>query len=64
MYAGVVAVPLIIGTALERDSADEGPILSEGPAPAAISDADEARLDPERPMGRDLGLHPHQQDKR
>ena len=44
-----------------RDEDDEGPIFSEAPAPATISDADEARLDPDGPMARDL--HEHPQDK-
>ena len=55
MYAGVVAVPLIVGTALKLSgpeitylvSAVEAPIFAEGPAMSAISDEDEARLDNE-----------------
>lgn len=46
-----------------RHNEDEGPIFSEGPAPAAISDADEARLDPDGPMARDLREHERRQEK-
>jgi hypothetical protein len=41
-----------------RDAGDEGPIFSEGPAPATISDEDEARLDPDGPMARELHQRP------
>ena len=34
----------IVFNIIGRPHEDEGPIFSEGPAPAAISDADEARL--------------------
>ena len=35
-----------------KDREAEGPIFAEGPAPSAISDADEARLDPTGPTAR------------
>jgi xanthine/uracil permease len=44
--AALTAVLLnVVFNILGRDSSDEGPVFSEAPAPAAISDADEARLD-------------------
>jgi len=53
--AAITAVLLnILFNIVGRSGDDEGPIFAEGPAPAAISDADEARLDPEGPTARDL----------
>jgi xanthine/uracil permease len=51
--AAITAVLLnILFNILGRPAETEGPIFAEGPAPAAISDADEARLDPEGPAAR------------
>lgn len=56
--AALTAVLLnIVFNIIGRDGEDEGPIFSEGPAPAAISEADVARLDPDGTTSRDL----HQQ---
>jgi hypothetical protein len=43
----------IVFNIVSRSETDEGPILAEGPAPAAISQADEARLDPSGPAAHD-----------
>ncbi len=52
--AAITAVLLnIVFNIVGRSGDDEGPIFAEGPAPAAISDADEARLDPTGAMARD-----------
>ncbi len=59
--AAITAVMLnIVFNIVGRSSHDEGPIFAEGPAPAAISDADEARLDPDGPMARDLRRREHE----
>ena len=51
--AAITAVLLNIVFNIVGRSADaEAPLFAEGPAPAAISDADEARLDPEGPTAR------------
>jgi uric acid transporter len=51
--AAITAVLLnIVFNILGRPADAEAPIFAEGPAPAAISDADEARLDPEGPTAR------------
>jgi hypothetical protein len=42
-----------------RNEEDEGPIFAEGPAPAAISEEDEARLDPEGPVARGRSYEGH-----
>ncbi len=53
--AALTAVVLnIVFNIVGRSGDDEGPIFAEGPAPAAISDADEARLDPTGPTAREL----------
>ncbi|SDU97313.1 xanthine permease [Microlunatus sagamiharensis] len=52
--AALTAVVLnVVFNILGRDPApSEGPLFAEGPAPAAISREDEARLDPEGPTAR------------
>lgn len=51
--AAITAVLLnIVFNILGRKDDVEGPIFAEGPAPAAISEVDEARLDPEGPAAR------------
>jgi uric acid transporter len=51
--AALTAVVLnVVFNILGRKDEAEGPIFAEGPAPAAISDSDEARLDPDGPMAR------------
>jgi xanthine permease len=51
--AAITAVVLnIVFNILGRPHTDEAPIFAEGPAPAAISHEDEARLDPEGPAAR------------
>jgi len=53
--AAITAVLLnIVFNIIGRSEDDEGPIFAEGPAPAAISNADEARLDPSGPVARDV----------
>ena len=53
--AAITAVLLnIVFNIVGRSETDEGPIFSEGPAPAAISQADEARLDPSGPAAHDV----------
>ena len=59
--AAITAVLLnIVFNILGRQDGAEGPIFSEGPPPAAISAADEARLDPDGPAarGRSYGGNP------
>src|SRR3954471_20242021 len=59
--AALTAVFLnILFNVVGRRAATEGPIFAEGPAPAAISERDEARLDPEGPAarGRSYGGNP------
>ncbi len=52
--AAITAVLLnIVFNIVGRSGDDEGPIFAEAPAPAAISDADEARLDPTGRLARD-----------
>ncbi|CCH77592.1 Xanthine permease [Nostocoides japonicum T1-X7] len=51
--AALTAVVLnVVFNILGRQDGAEGPIFAEGPAPAAISEADEIRLDPEGPTAR------------
>ena len=51
--AAITAVLLnIVFNIVGRPESDEGPIFAEGPAPAAISEQDEARLDPHGPAAR------------
>jgi xanthine permease len=51
--AAITAVLLnIVFNIVGRPAEAEGPIFAEAPAPAVISDADEARLDPEGPAAR------------
>ena len=51
--AALTAVVLnVVFNILGRKGDVEGPIFAEGPAPAAISNADEARLDPDGPTAR------------
>ena len=53
--AAITAVLLnIVFNIIGRSGDGEGPIFAEGPAPAAISDTDEARLDPQGPTARGL----------
>lgn len=53
----IVAVLLnIVFNVLGRSSDSEGPIFAEGPPPGAISQRDEARLDPEGPLSRGYGV--------
>jgi xanthine permease len=63
--AALTAVLLnIVFNIIGRDQDDEGPIFSEAPAPGTITDAEEARLDPEGPMARDLHENPqHPEEK-
>jgi xanthine permease len=64
--AALTAVLLnLVFNILGRDSSDEGPVFSEAPAPAAISDADEARLDARhqdqhQDQDQDQDQHQHQ----
>lgn len=52
----IVAVLLnIVFNILGRSSASEGPLFAEGPPPGAISQRDEARLDPTGPLSRGYG---------
>ncbi len=54
--AALTAVVLnVVFNILGRQDGAEGPIFAEGPAPAAISEADEIRLDPEGPTARGHG---------
>ncbi len=54
--AAITAVLLnIVFNVVGRHEDVEGPLFAEGPAPAAISEEDEARLDPAGPAAR--GLH-------
>ena len=58
--AAVTAVLLnIVFNIIGRKAGDEGPLFAEGPAPAAISDADEARMDPQGPVARDIRSSEH-----
>ncbi len=51
--AAITAVLLnIVFNIVGRSESDEAPIFAEGPAPAAISEEDEARLDPHGPAAR------------
>jgi xanthine permease len=51
--AAITAVLLnIVFNIVGRSESDEAPIFAEGPAPAAITEADEARLDPQGPAAR------------
>ena len=53
--AAITAVLLnIIFNIVGRSETDEGPIFAEGPPPATISQADEARLDPSGPAAHDV----------
>jgi xanthine permease len=53
--AALTAVLLnIVFNIVGRSADDEGPIFAEAPAPASISRADEARLDPTGPMAHDI----------
>jgi xanthine permease len=62
--AALTAVLLnIVFNIIGRDNQDEGPIVSEAPAPGTISDSEEARLDPDGPMARDLHENPHGEEK-
>jgi xanthine permease len=56
--AAITAVLLnVVFNILGRSAGDEGPIFAEAPAPATISDEDEAMLDPHGPLARDLKQH-------
>ena len=58
--AAITAVLLnIVFNIIGRKAGDEGPLFAEGPAPAAISDADEARMDPQGPVARDIRTSEH-----
>lgn len=53
--AAITAVLLnIVFNIVGRSADDEGPICAEAPAPATISNADEARLDPSGPAAHDV----------
>jgi len=53
--AAITAVLLnIVFNIVGRSAEDEAPIFAEAPAPATISHADEARLDPSGPAAHDL----------
>jgi len=55
--AAITAVLLnIVFNIVGRQEEAEGPIFAEAPAPAAISEADEARLDPAGPAAHGLRL--------
>ena len=53
--AAITAVLLnIVFNIVGRSAEDEAPIFAEAPAPASISHADEARLDPKGPTAQDV----------